>query len=329
MSKGTKGAIFLLLSLIVLLCAGTAGFMTIEGMSALDSLFMTVITLSTVGFETLKPLSPAGKLFTIVLIVVGVATFSYHLTRLFTFVVERGFLESLGRRRMNKKVQEMKEHYLICGHGRIGSTIVSEFTFKNVPLVVVEWRTEEAERLQELGVAVVAGDAREESILKRAGIERAKGLIALLPNDADNLYVILTAKDLNPELTILARACELEGERRLLKAGADKVISPHREGGKRMARMILNPAVTDFIEMATEKQNLQLQMEEFTVRPGSPLADKTINETGLLKRHKILVVAIKRADGAMTFNPEGSTRIHAGDALIVLGQSLSEGLLQS
>ncbi len=327
MQKGTKGAVYLLLSLGLLLCIGTLGFMTIEGMSALDALFMTVITLSTVGFETLKPLSHAGKLFTIVLIVVGVATFSFHLTRLFTFVVEKGFLESLERRRMNKKVQESNEHYVICGHGRIGSTVVSEFGFKNVPLVVVERRPEEADRLQDSGVAVVMGDAREEAVLRKAGIERAKGLIALLPNDADNLYVILTARDLNPGLVILARACEREGERRLLKAGADRVISPHREGGKRMARMILNPTVTDFIEMATERENLQLQMEEFTVRPGSPLADATINETGLLKRHKILVVAIKRSDGTMTFNPEGGTRIHAGDALIVLGPSLSEDLL--
>ena len=155
-------------------------------------------------------------------------------------------------------------------------------------------------------------------------MERAKGLVALLPADADNLYLILAARDMNPTLTIIARANEPTADKRLQKAGASHVISPHREGGKRIARMILNPNVTDFIEMATEKDDLQLQMEEFSVKPTSPLAGKTLTDTGLLRKHKILVVAIKRTDGAMAFNPEGSTPIQAGDALIVLGPAIKQ-----
>ncbi|MEW6759126.1 MAG: TrkA family potassium uptake protein, partial [Acidobacteriota bacterium] len=181
-------------------------------------------------------------------------------------------------------------------------------------------------RLVGEGVLAIQGDAREESVLRSAGLQRARGLIALLPDDPDNLYVILTARDMNPGLVIFARANDPSGERRLLQAGANHVISPHREGGKRIARMVLNPNVTDFIEMATEKQNLHLQMEEFTVRPKSPLAGRTLTDTGLLKRHRILVVAIKRADGSMTFHPEGSTQIHEGDALIVLGPGIREDL---
>jgi len=150
--------------------------------------------------------------------------------------------------------------------------------------------------------------------------------VTLLPTDADNLYIILAAKDLNPDLTVFARACEPQAERRLLKAGANHVISPHREGGKRIARMILNPSVTDFVEMATARENLQLQMEEFVVNPGSPLAGKSLHESGLLKKHRILVVAIKGTDGTMSFNPEGSTKIAAGDSLIVLGPAVKADL---
>ena len=162
--------------------------------------------------------------------------------------------------------------------------------------------------------------------LRRAGVERARGLVSLLSTDADNLYIILTARDMNPGLTVFARASEPQAEKRLLKAGANHVISPHREGGKRIARMILNPNVTDFLEMATEKENLQLQMEEFLVKPTSRIAGKSLLETGLLQKHRILVVAIKGTDGAMTFNPEGSTKIEAGDSLIVLGPAIKADL---
>jgi len=320
-----KGAL-LSLGLAALVALGTVGYIFLEDMTLVDALYTTVVVLSTVGLGAWKPMGEAGKLFTILLIVVGVAVFSYYLTRFFGFVVERGLVEALERRRMNKKIEEATGHYVVCGHGRIGSVVLSEFAFKKIPVVIIERRSEEVERLAAEGVLAIQGDAREESVLRSAGLQRAKGLIALLPDDPDNLYVILTARDMNPGLVIFARANDPSGERRLLQAGANHVISPHREGGKRIARMVLNPNVTDFIEMATEKQNLHLQMEEFTVRPKSPLAGRTLTDTGLLKRHRILVVAIKRADGSMTFNPEGSTQIHEGDALIVLGPGIREDL---
>ena len=324
--KGVKGVIYLAASLLVLVLAGTMGYMAIEGLPPLDALFMTVITLSTVGFTLLKPMTDGGKLFTIVLIVVGVATFSFHLTRLFSYVVEAGFMEALERRRMTKKIEELKNHYVVCGHGRIGSVVVSELHERKVPLLVIENRPEDAAALQDLGILVLVGDAREQAVLRAAGLERAAGLVVLLPNDADNLYVILEARELNPSLCIMARANHPEGERRLRKAGATKVLSPHREGGKRIAHMILHPGVTDFIEMATSRSGLHLQLGEFVVREGSPLAGKTLTEAALPQKHKTLVVAVKGVDGAMTFNPEGSTRVKAGDALIVLGPTLDEAL---
>ncbi len=322
----SKIALFLA-SLVALLAVGTAGFMAIERMPFLDALFLTVITLSTVGYGTLKPLSTAGKLFTIAFIMLGVAAFSYHVTQLFRVLVEKGFMEALGARRMSKKIQDLQDHYIVCGHGRIGSTVTSELRRKGTPLVVLEQNPQIVAELEAEGVLVLQADAREESVLKQSGVERAKGLIALLPSDADNLYLLLAARDLNPDLTIIARANDPSADKRLYKAGASHVISPHREGGKRIARMILNPNVTNFIEMATEKDDLQLQMEEFVVKPTSPLANKTLTECGLLRKHRILVVAIKRTDATMTFNPEGSTLIHPGDALIVLGPAIKQFMI--
>ena len=324
MNHGARTIRLVALSLAALLAAGTFGYMVIERMTCVDALFLSVITLSTVGFGTLKPLSTAGKLFTVGLIIVGVATFSYHLGNLVRVMVEEGFIATLGRRRMDKKIAQLEGHYVVCGHGRIGAVVARELLARKVPLVVLERDPEIIAGLQESEVLALHADAREEEALRRAGIASAKGLIALLPSDSDNLYVILTARELNPGLCIIARANEPAAERRLLQAGATRVISPLTEGAKRIARMILNPNVTDFIEMATEKQDLQLQMEEFVVRPGSPLAEKTLTETGLLQKHRILVVAVKRTDGAMFFNPSGGTVIHPGDALIVLGPAIQQ-----
>ncbi len=324
MRRNWRKVLSLLGSLAALLAVGTAGFVLIERMPPLDALFLTVITLSTVGYGTLKPLSEAGKLFTIAFIVVGVATFSYHVTQIIRVLLEQGFVEAFGGRKMERRIAQLEEHYIVCGHGRIGSTVTAELRRKGTPLVVIETDAKAVADLEAEGVPVIQGDAREESVLKHAGVERAKGLVALLPADADNLYLILAARDVNPALTIIARANEPTADHRLQKAGASHVISPHREGAKRIARMILNPNVTDFIEMATEKDDLHLQMEEFVVKSTSPLAGKSLTDTGLLRKHRILVVAIKRADGAMLFNPEGSTPIQAGDALIVLGPAIKQ-----
>lgn len=313
-------------SLLGLVGVGTAGYVLLEGMSLIDALYTAIVVLSTVGLGAWRPLGDAGKVFTIFLIVGGVAVFSYYLTRLFGFVVEKGLVEALERRRMTKKIGELKDHYVVCGHGRIGTVVLSEFCQRDVPLVVVERRPEEVERLAATGCLVLQGDAREESVLRQAGVERARGLIALLPEDPDNLYVILTARDLNPRLTIFARANDPMGEKRLLQAGADHVISPHREGGKRIARMILHPHVTDFLEMATERKSLHLQMEEVEVRPESPLAGKTLREAEVLRQNRLLVVAVQRRGEAMVFNPESATRIEVGDTLIVLGPAIPEDL---
>jgi voltage-gated potassium channel len=324
MNRATQRLAFLVLSLAALVAAGTVGFMVLEGMTFVDALFMAVVTLSTVGFSILKPLSTVGKLFTIGLIVVGVATFSYHISQLVKLFVEKGFMEVLEKRRMQRRMEGLSDHYIVCGYGRIGSVVVGELLRRNTTLVVIEQDERSVASLEEAGTLALHADARQEETLRLAGVDRARGLIVLMPDDADNLYVILTARELNPDVAIISRANDPVAERRLKQAGASHVISPHREGGKRIARMILNPNVTDFLEMATEKENLHLQMEEFVVRPQSPLAGKLLSDTGLLRKHRVLVVAIKRVDGTMLFNPEGTTSIQAGDALIVLGPAIRQ-----
>lgn len=324
MNRAAQRILWVVLSLVALVTVGTVGYMVLERMAFVDALFMAVITLSTVGFSLLKPLSTPGKLFTIGLIVVGVATFSYHITQLVKLFVEKGFLEVLEKRRMQRKMEGLSDHYIVCGYGRIGSVVVGELRRRNTTLVVIEQDAPAVAALEEEGILALQADARQEEVLRLAGVDRARGLIALLPDDADNLYVILTARELNPDVAIISRANDPAAERRLLQAGAGHVISPHREGGKRIARMILNPNVTDFLEMATEKENLHLQMEEFVVRPQSPLAGKPLSDTGLLRKHRVLVVAIKRPDGTMLFNPQGTTPIQAGDALIVLGPAIRQ-----
>lgn len=321
------GTILAILSLFLLLGAGTTGYMILEGYSAVDAIFMTVITLSTVGFGTLRPLSEAGKLFTLVLIVVGVTTFSLYLTKLFGFIVERGVMETLERKRMLRKIEHLKGHYVVCGLGRIGSVVVQELNLDREKMLLIDICEETIQKMEADGYPAILGDAREESVLQKAGLTRAKGLIILLPNDADNLYVILTARDINPDLFIVTRCREPSAEKRLRKAGASKVISPHREGGKRIAKMVMNPDITDFIDMATEKENLHLQMAEMTVNPDDPFVERKLSNTNFLKKYKTLVVAIKRADGSMTFNPSGDSMIHTGDSLIVLGPALKDDLL--
>jgi len=252
--------LFLALALIIIVIAfGTAGYQLIEGWNFLDALYMTIITLTTVGYREVHELSSRGMIFTIVLLMVGVGTFLYALSAGAKIILEGELQELFGRKRLEKKIKELKGHYIVCGYGRMGKIICRELKAKNVPFVAIERNGDFLNnRLDDfLGIS---GDATNDDILREAGIERAKGLISVLPNDALNLYVVLSARELNPDLHIVARAGEEGSENKLLRAGADKVVSPYHIGGLRIAHTILRPAVVDFIEFATKTGNLELQM---------------------------------------------------------------------
>lgn len=297
---------------------GVAGYMGIEGWDFLDSLYMTIITLTTVGYKEVHDLSSGGRLFTIFLIIGGVGTVFYALSTGAKLVLEGELQELFGRRRLEKKIKELKDHYIICGYGRMGKIIGRELKVKNEKFAVIEKKPNMPQEKEDS--LILEGDATQDEVLKDAGIERAKGLISVLPTDAENLFVVLSARGLNPGLLIVARAGEEGSEQKLLRAGADRVISPYHIGGLRIAHTVLKPAVVDFIEFATKSGNIDLQMEEITINEGSRLIGLSLDECGIGRDLGIIIVAIRRSTGEMKFNPTFRSTIKSGDTLIALGE---------
>jgi voltage-gated potassium channel len=305
-------------SLLAILILGSLGFVWLEGWSFFDALYMTVTTLTTVGYGEVHPLNKVGRAYNMVLILAGMGVMLYIVGSLARAVVEGEIQEVFGRRKLLKHIKRLKDHYIICGFGRIGEIISRQLKERGLPLVVVENSPNLVSTLEESGYYFVSGDATREDVLVEAGIERAKGLVAVVSSDAENVYITLTARSLNPRLFIVTRGEDLGSERKLLRAGADKVVSPYEIGGRKMAQTILRPTVTTFIEL-TMQEGVDLSMEETGVEPGSPLIGLPLKDSGIRRDLDLIVVAIKRADGHMLFNPNPETQILAGDTLIVLG----------
>jgi voltage-gated potassium channel len=309
-----------LLLLMLLVSLGTAGYMIIEGWRLLDSFYMTVITLGTVGFKEVHDLSDAGKLFTVALIVIGVSVLGYTVTKLAQIMFEGQLQRFIGRQKVEKRIESLRDHYIICGYGRIGSLICKEFAAEPLPFVVVENNSVVIEKLEEENYPYLRGNATEDETLLKAGIKRAKGLISVVTSDTENVYITLTARGLNPDLYILARSGEPGSELKLQRAGANKVVSPYHIGGSRMAQAILRPNVVDFIEIATGREHYDLQMEEIFIPERSPFAGKNLLDSGFRRETGVIIVGIKKMSGKMVFNPGSDSLIEAGDTLIVLGQ---------
>jgi voltage-gated potassium channel len=311
--------LILSLALIVFIVSfGTIGYMVVEGWNFQDSLYMTVTTLTTVGYREVRELTSVGRWFTIILIIGGVGTMLYALSTGAKLLLEGEIQEVLGRRRLEKKMKELRDHYIICGYGRMGKIIVKELKSERVKFVVIEKNAISHEKEEAF---LIIGDATQDELLKEVGIERAKGLITVLPTDAENLYVVLSAKGLNPHLFIVARAGEEGSEQKLLRAGADRVISPYHIGGLRIAHTVLKPAVVDFIELATKSGNIDLQMEEIPIPDVSRFSGLSLDQCGFGKDLGIIIVGIKKPNGEMRFNPTFRTLIEPGDTLIALGET--------
>ncbi|MGO9378129.1 MAG: potassium channel family protein [Dissulfurispiraceae bacterium] len=311
--------LFLALGLIfVVIAFGTAGYQLIEGWNFLDALYMTIITLTTVGYREVHELSPRGMIFTMILLLLGVGTFLNALSTGAKIIIEGKLQEMFGRKRLEKKIKELKGHYIVCGYGRMGKIICRELKAKGVPFVAIERNGDFLHNENDL--LGISGDATNDDILREAGIERAKGLISVLPDDALNLYVVLSARELKPDLHIVARAGEDGSENKLLRAGADKVVSPYQIGGLRIAHTVLRPAVVDFIEFATKAGNIELQMEEVTIPVGSSMDGQSLDKCGIGRELGVIVVGIKNSNGEMRFNPTSRSTVKAGDTLIALGE---------
>ncbi len=318
MKELKKRLIFALIFITFIITVGSAGYMFIEGWNCLDALYMTVITIASVGFKEVHDLSPNGRLFTIILIISGVGSVAYALSAGAKVVLEGEFQEIFGRKRLEKIIKDLKNHYIVCGYGRMGKIICRELREKNIKYVVVEKKPDMTIEREDL--LILEGDATKDEILKELGIEKAKGLISVLPTDAENLFVVLSARELNPGLFIVARAGEEGSEQKLMRAGADRVVSPYHIGGLRIAHTVLKPAVVDFIEFATKSGNIDLQMEEIAIQENSKLVGLSLDECGIGRDLGIIVVAIKKHAGDMEFNPTFRTSIKAGDTLIALGE---------
>jgi voltage-gated potassium channel len=305
-------------ALAALLILGSLGYVWLEGWDFFDSLYMTVITLTTVGYGEVRPLTRIGRVYTIGLLLAGMGFLFYVVTSLARVVVEGEIREALGKRRLLKRLKKLQDHYIICGFGRIGEIIARQLKQRGFSLVIVENNPEALARLETTDYYYVPGDATREEVLLEAGIERAKGLVAVVSSDAGNVYITLTARSLNPQLFIVARGEELGSEQKLLRAGADKVESPYEMGGRKMAHTILRPTVVTFMELAMH-EGVEWSMEEIAVGGTSPLLGLPLKDTGIRRKLNLIIVAIKRADGEMLFNPTPEMALRPGDTLIVLG----------
>lgn len=315
-----QGQVFAVALLLLIIAGGTVGYMAIEGWGAWDAFYMTIITVTTVGYKEVHDLSRTGQVFTVVLLLSGVGAALYTFTLLATVVVEGGLPKRLQRRRHERMLDTITDHFIICGYGRIGSIVAHQFRRQGIPYVVVERSPERLQTAIEDGALGVEADASREDVLKRVGIERARGLIAAVGTDAENVYAVLSARVMRPDLFIVGRAETEDATIKLKRAGADRVISPYQIGGVQIAQTALRPAVVDFMELATSTDNLELAMEQITIAPRSALANRSIVEANLRQKYGVIVIGIQREDRRMEFNPEPDTAIRPGDKLVVLGR---------
>lgn len=305
---------------VLLLIAGTIGYHLLEGWPVFDAFYMTVITLTTVGYGETHPLSNNGRAFTTILLLGGVFTLFYAATEVVRSIITGELADLLGRQRKQRSLARMKDHVIVCGYGRVGRFIAKEMLATKLPFVVIE---RQADALADLGAEVpglqVQGDATDDDTLRTAGVERARALIAALPSDADNLYVTMTARFLNERLFIVARAESESAEQKLLRAGANRVVSPYVIAGHRVVQAVLRPAVVDFLEMATRTAHFDLQIEEVRLDNASPLVGMTLRDSPLRREIGVAVLAVKRSSGELLSNPGPDVAMTDGDTLIALG----------
>lgn len=314
-----KQLLFTFLAIILMIFVGSLGYHLIEGWSWFDGLYMTVITLATIGYGETHPLSLGGRLFTLLLIVIGVALFGLLISNLTKAVIESGVRAALGRRKLFKDISQLKNHYIVCGAGRVGMRIIDELQRKDVDFIVIENDEAVAEKLLKRGILVLNGDATDESVLEGANIRQARSLITAASTDADNVYIVLNARGLNPNIYIVARAIDLPGERQLIRAGANKVVSPVLIGSHRMAQAALSPAVADFLELTTMTENLDLNFDQIWIAAGSRLDGVMLKDSGIRSQYEVMIVAITPEGGKMIFSPGGDHKLRAGDLLIAIG----------
>jgi voltage-gated potassium channel len=320
MSRLARRFLFIAVAVASTLAIGTVGFTLIEGYPPFDAFYMTLTTMTTVGYGEIHPLSRAGRVFNSFLIFFGVSTLFIAIGAMTQTIIEIEFGDVIGKRRNKRMIEKLKDHYIICGFGRVGRGAASELAHAGVPLVIVDRDPDRIDRAMHAGMLGVVADSTRDETLRQVGIERARGLVAALATDADNLFVLLSAKGLNSGIYVATRAAEEGAEEKMRRAGADAVFAPYTMTGHRLAQALLRPHVVQFLDFATTDVGEDIAIEQVRVGEGSELATSTLQQMQLRSRTGVIVLAIRNAAGVMTFNPPPDVPVRGGDYLIVMGR---------
>ena len=320
MNRLARRFLFIFLAMLTTLVAGSVGFTVIEHYPPFDAFYMTLITMTTVGYAEIHPLSHAGRVFNSFLIIFGVTTILVAMGAMTQTIIELEFGDVIGKRRRRHMIDKLKDHFIICGYGRVGRGAAAELQRAGVPFVVVDEDAERVERAMMAGLLALTADATHDEVLRQAGIERARGLVAALATDADNLFVLLSAKGLNPRIYVATRAAEEGAEDKMRRAGADAVYAPYAITGHRLAQSLLRPHVVQFLDFSAKDIGQDIAIEQVRVAETSEMVSKTIRDMQLGRDLGVIVMAIRNRDGSMLFNPPADTAVRAGDYLIVMGR---------
>ena len=318
--KLQKKILWLVFLIVGVLAFGTLGYHLIMGWDWLDALFMATITVTTVGYGEVHQLDSIGRVFTIILLFTSVGVFAYALSSLTSLIVEAQVGQLIARRRMDKRISLLKDHFILCGFGRTGQAVHNQLSKERKPYVVIEQDAGHLHMLRELGLLHVEGDATHDDFLEQAGIRRARGLVAALGNDAENVYLVLSARQLNPKLTIVSWATSNEAERKVMRAGADHTLSPYSLGGSRIAHLLLHPHTVEFLDHAMSGGDA-IRMGEIHVRAHSKAVGESLITLGVRRGIGVIVIGIRHSDGQMDFNPPADQPFLPEDVLIGIGSS--------
>jgi voltage-gated potassium channel len=329
MSRLARRFLYILLAIATTLLIGTVGFTVIDGYPPFDAFYMTLTTMTTVGYGEIHPLSHAGRVFNSFLIFFGVTTIFIAIGAMTQTIIEREFGEAIGKRRNKRMIDNLKDHYIICGYGRVGRGAASELQHAGVPFVVVDISPDRVELAMLAGMLAVVADSTRDETLRQVGIERARGLVAALATDADNLFVLLSAKGLNPAIYVAARAAEEGAEAKMRRAGADAVFAPYSITGHRLAQSLLRPHVVQFLDFTTKDIGMDIAIEQVRVSERSEMVSRSIRDMQIGRDVGVIVMAIRKADGRMMFNPTADTTVDGGDHLIVMGRQENLSTLET
>jgi len=314
--------------ILITVCIGTIGFSLIEGWGLFDAFYMTLTTITTVGYQEVRPLSRSGRVFNSFVIFFGVSAMFFAVGAMTQTIIELEFPDRYGRRKRNRMISQLQDHFVVCGFGRVGRNASYELQRANAPFLVIDRSEARVARASEARMLAIVADATNDDDLRKAGVLRARGLIAALPSDAENLFIILSAKTLNSNLVVVTRVSEEQNEEKLRRAGADTVFAPYTMAGRRLAESLLKPHVVEFLEFSMSVVGPKIMMEQVRIGPGTQSSPRTLGELLSSSSVNVIVLALRRSDGRMIFNPPADSPIMAGDFLIVLGDKSSLNKLE-